>query len=179
MTEDEAAVYEGRIEVWDAHTRTAWRVCAPTSIYHELPTGRLGRLAERIASVRGSPVECFGSADLVRRDAAGRRRWVLQADEILYLNPRRGYPRGAAMEVDADVPPDVVLEVDHTTDVRRWKLGMYMEWGFPELWVLVPWRESVRAPGLTIHVRESRAATGSRRRAWRCRAGGWRRYDAH
>ena len=30
---------------------------------------------------------------------------------------------------------------------------MYMEWGFPELWVLVPWRESVRAPGLTIHVR--------------------------
>ena len=153
MTEDEAATYEGRIEAWDARTRTAWRVAAPTSIYHELPSGRLGRLAERIASVRGSPVECFGSADLVRRDAAGRRRWVLQADEMLYLHPRRGHPRGAAMEVDEDVAPDVVLEVDHTTDVRLWKLGMYMEWGFPELWVLVPWRESVHAPGLTIHVR--------------------------
>ena len=153
MTEDEAAAYEGRIEAWDARTRTAWRVCAPTTIYHELPTGRLGRLAERIASVRGSPVECFGSADLVRRDAAGRRRWVLQADEMLYLHPRRGHPSGTAMEVDEDIPPDVVLEVDHTTDARRWKLGMYMEWGFPELWVLVPWRESVRAPGLAIHVR--------------------------
>ena len=152
MAEAEAAVYEGRIEAWDARIRTAWRVRAPTSIYHELPTGRLGRLAERIASVRGSPVECFGSADLVRRDAAGRRRWVLQADEILYLHPRRGHPRGEAMEVDEDVPPDVVLEVDHTTGVRRWKLEMYMEWGFPELWGLVPWRESVRAPGLTIHM---------------------------
>ena len=28
--------------------------------------------------------------------------------------------------------PDVVLEVDRTTDVRRWKLGMYESWGFPE-----------------------------------------------
>ena len=153
MTEDIAATYEGRIEAWDACTRTAWRVSAPTSIYHELPTGRLGRLAERIASVRGSPIVSLRSADLVRRDAAGRRRWTLQADEMLYLHPRRGYPWGAAVEVDEDVPPDVVLEVDHTTDVRRWKLEMYKEWRFPEVWVLVPWRESVRAPGLAIHVR--------------------------
>ena len=28
-----------------------------------------------------------------------------------------------------------------------------MESGFPEIWVLVPWESSVRAPGLTIHVR--------------------------
>ena len=176
MTEDEAATYEGRIEAWDVRTRTAWRVAAPTSIYHELPSGRLGRLAERIASVRGSPVECFGSADLVRRDAAGRRRWVLQADEMLYLHPRRGYPRGAAMEVGEDVPPDVVLEVDHTTDVRRWKLGMYMEWGFPELWVLVPWRESVRARGLEIHVR---GEDGYRRSPESVAFPGWRLEEIH
>ena len=29
----------------------------------------------------------FGSADLVRRDAAGRKRWLMQADEVLYLHP--------------------------------------------------------------------------------------------
>ena len=43
--------------------------------------------------------------------------------------------------------------MDYTTDVQRWKLPMYMEWGLSEIWVLVPWPKSVRAPGLTIHVR--------------------------
>ena len=28
--------------------------------------------------------------------------------------------------------PDVVLEVDHTTDVHRGKLALYESWGFPE-----------------------------------------------
>ena len=177
MTEHEAATCEGRVEAWNARTRTAWRVSAPTSIYHELPSGRLGRLAERIASVRGSPVECFGSADLVRRDAVGRREWILQADEMLYLHPGRGHPSGAAMEVGEDVPPDVLLEVDHTTDVRRWKLGMYMEWGFPELWVLVPWRESVRARGLEIHVRME--GGGYRRSRESVAIPGWRVEEIH
>ena len=54
---------------------------------------------------------------------------------------------------DEDPLPDVVLEVDHTTDVRRRKLGIYKESGFPEIWVLVPWESSARAPGLRIHVR--------------------------
>ena len=67
--------------------------------------------------------------------------------------------------------PDVVLEVDHTTDVRRRKLGIYKESGFPEIWVLVPWESSARTPGLAIHVRhgegyreerESRAFPGWR-----------------
>ena len=43
--------------------------------------------------------------------------------------------------------------MDHTTDVRRRKLGIYKESGFPEIWVLVPWESSVRRPGLAIHVR--------------------------
>ena len=74
--------------------------------------------------------------------------------------------------MEADALPDVVLEVDHSTDVRRGKLGIYKESGFPEVWVLVPWEESVRAPGLAIHVRrggryreevESRAFPGWKR----------------
>ena len=53
--------------------------------------------------------------------------------------------------------PDVVLEVYHTTDVRRGKLSLYESWGFPELWVEVPDRRAPsrpvsRRPGLTIHV---------------------------
>ena len=145
--------YEGRLEFWDGHTETAWKVCDPTSIYHEQPCRRLARMAERVAALRGSSIECFGSADLVRLDAAGRKRWLMQADEVLYLHPDRSRLRGPSIDVDEDPLPEVVLEVDHTTDVRRRKLEIYKESSFPEIWVLVPWESSVRAPGLTIHVR--------------------------
>ena len=163
--------YEYRLEFWDGGTETAWRVCEPTSIQHEQPSRRLVQMAGQFAMVRGSAIEGFGSGDLVRVDAAGRKRWLMQADEVLYLHPDRVRLTGPAIDVDADPLPDVVLEVDHTTDVRRRKLGIYMESGFPEIWVLVPWESSVRAPGLAIHVRhgeeyreqgESRAFAGWR-----------------
>ena len=38
-------------------------------------------IATRVAALRGSPIASFGSSDLVRRDAAGRLRWLMQADE--------------------------------------------------------------------------------------------------
>ena len=139
--------YEGRLEFWDGVTETAWKVCEPTSIQHEGPSRRLVQMATRFEIVRGSRIACFGSADLVRLDAAGRKRWLMQADEVLYLHPDRVRLQGPAIDVDADPLPDVVLEVDHTTDVRRRKLGIYKESGFPEIWVLVPWESSVRAPG--------------------------------
>ena len=145
--------YEGRLEFWDGYTETAWRI-PETPIQHEGPSRQLVQMSERCAMLRGSAIECFGSADLVRLDAAGRKRWLMQADEMLYLH-RDLWSRlqGPAIDVDADPLPDLVLEVDHTTDVRRRKLGIYKESGFPEIWVLVPWESSVRAPGLTIHVR--------------------------
>ena len=168
LPEGELEGYEGRLEFWDGYTETAWKVREPTSFYHEGPSMALARMAERVASLRGSPIACFGSVDLVRRDAAGRRRWLMQADQVLYLHPGR-VRWGLALEVEAHPLPDVVLEVDHSTDVRRRKLGIYRESGFPEVWVLVPWESSRRAPGLAIHVRgdagyreetESRAFAG-------------------
>ena len=65
----------------------------------------------------------------------------------------------AAMVVGEDDFPDVVLEVDHTTDARRGKLPLYESWGFPEVWVDVPEapspsRPRSRRPGLTIHLLE-------------------------
>ena len=144
---------EGRLEFWDGETETAWKVCEPTSLQHEQPSRRLVQMTGQFEMVRGSRIACFGSADLLRVDASGRKRWLMQADEVLYLHPDRVRLRGSAIDVDADPLPDVVLEVDHTTDVRRRKLGIYQESGFPEIWVLVPWESSVRTPGLAIHVR--------------------------
>jgi hypothetical protein len=109
-------------------------------------------MATRVATLRGSRIACFGSSGLVRRDERGRKRWLMQADEVLYLHPARAKFFGTTINVDEDPLPDVVLEVDHTTDVRRRKLGIYMECGFPEIWVLVPWVSSRRERALTIHL---------------------------
>ena len=164
----EIADYERRIEYWDAATEIAM-VCEPVSVYHEQPGQRLSGLATRIAQMRGSPIETFGAADLLRRDADSRWR-ILEADQTVYLHPRTTRPEGARIEVGSDTLPDVVLEVDNTTDVRRGKLSLYESWGFPEVWVEVPDESSPSRPaglrpGLTIHLLESgrfRPAASSR-----------------
>ena len=168
--------YEGRLEFWDGRTETAWKVCEPTSIQHEGPSRRLVEMATRIASVRGSRILCFGSADLVRMGASGRKRWLMQADEVLYLHPDRIRLQGPAIDVDGDPLPDVVLEVDHSTDVRRRKLGIYQGSGFPEIWVLVPWESSVRAPRLAIHVRRG---DGYREESESVAFPGWKAEEVH
>ena len=173
--------FEGRLEYWDAATETAW-ICEPTTPYHERPSRLVTRLAERIAGVRGSPIESYGSMDLLLRDAGGEPRRIMQADESVYLHPAQvRLPGPAAMVVGEDDFPDVALEVDHTTDVHRGKLPLYESWGFPEVWVEVPdapspSRPHRRRPGLTIHVLEH----GRFRVAGASRAfPGWRAEEIH
>ena len=172
--------FEGRLEYWDSATETAW-ICEPTTPYHERPSRLLTRLAERIAGVRGSPIESYGSMDLLLRDAGGEPRRIMQADESVYLHPARAKPGPAAMVVGEDDFPDVVLEVDHTTDVHRGKLALYESWGFPEVWVEVPdapspSRPHRRRPGLTIHVLEhGRFRVAAESRAFP----GWRAEEIH
>ncbi len=157
ISRDDIDAYEGRFEFWDARTGIAM-VCEPTSYYHERPLHRLARLSDRIAAARGAPIEAVGHTDLLLRNPRGERQRIMQADQILFLRPARTIPRGKAIEVGTDALPDVVLEVDNTTDVRRGKLGLYESWGFPELWVEVPdepetHRPRSLRPGLTIHLR--------------------------
>ncbi len=172
--------FEGRLEYWDSATETAW-ICEPTTPYHERPSRLFTRLAELIARVRGSPIECYGSMDLLLRDAGGEPRRIMQADESVYLHPARAKPGPAAMVVGEDDFPDVVLEVDHTTDARRGKLALYEDWGFPEVWVdvpdtLSPRRARGRRPGLTIHLLEhGRFRVAAESRAFP----GWRADEIH
>ena len=154
MTLREFERSDERLEFWDARRETAWKLRDYVTVYHEQPLSRLAVLASRIASVRGSPIECCGSVSLTMHEATGRYRWVMQPDQLVYLDWARSRPSGRVIRVEEDTLPDVVLEVDHTTDVRRWKLKLYQECGFPELWVSVPHETSVRKPGLAIHLRE-------------------------
>ena len=154
----EIADYERRIEYWDAATEVAM-VCEPVSVYHEQPGQLLAGLLKTIAHLRGSPIATFGAADLLLRDADGSWLRILEADQTVYLHPRTTRPEGARIEVGSDTLPDVVLEVDNTTDVRRGKLSLYESWGFPEVWVDVPDAPSPSRPrgrrsGLTIHLLE-------------------------
>ncbi len=171
---------EIRLEYWDAAAETAW-VCDPVSSYHEDPARCLGRLAERIAQVRGAPMKCFGHTDLTERDAHGEPRLIMQADEMVYLHPARARLPRPVLTIGEHDFPDVVLEVDHTTDARRRKLPQYEAWGFPELWIEVPdarapSRPRSRRSGLTIHLLED----GAYREAAASRAfPGWTAAEIH
>ena len=174
--------HEGRFEYWDGDTGTAWVVSEPTSATHEQPGARLAGLGQIIAGVRGAPIECYGTMDLLLRNARGERWRIMQADQSLYLHPARARLPTDAMEIGRHDRPDVVLEVDHTTDVRRGKLGLYEAWGFPEVWVEVPEagyavrRPAGLSPGLTIHLLEA----GGYRSAAQSRAfPGWTAAEIH
>ncbi len=152
--------FEGRLEFWDADAELAWVVREPPSPVHESSAHGLAALVERIAAARGSPIKCYGAMDLMQRDGNDAPRRIMQADQSLYLRPNRVVLPGLrAMIVGEHALPDVVLEVDHTTDVRRGKLVQYEAWGFPEAWVEVPDQSAVSrpqglVPGLSIHVLE-------------------------
>ena len=182
LKRDELAAWEGRFEFWDAATETAWMVREPPSAAHESPSHLLSALTHMIASVRGSPVQCFGTMGLELRGEDGERRRIMQADQSVYLHPGRSrLPDDTGMVVGEHDFPDVVLEVDFTTDVRRGKLGLYEEWGFPEVWVEVPNRYSPsrparRRPGVTVHLLEE----GAYRTAPESRAfAGWTAQEIH
>ena len=156
ITRHEIDDCEDYFEYWDADTEVAM-VCEPVGYYHERPAHRLAQLAGLIAAARGTPIEAVGHTDLLVRNARGERQRIMQADQILFLQPARTIPQGNDIEVGMDALPDVVLEVDNTTDVRRGKLGLYESWGFREVWVEVPdepapSRPAALRPGLTIYV---------------------------
>ena len=145
--------FEGRLEYWDARTETAWIVAEPPGGIHESTSRRLPELARLIATVRGAPIRAFGAVCLRMNDDAGRADRMMQADETLYLHPRRARMPSGPLVIGRHDLPDVVLEVDHATDIRQGKLPLYEAWGFPELWMLVPPAGATRRrpAGVTIH----------------------------
>ena len=175
--------FEERLEVWDAELQTAWIMREwPPSLIHEFPSQRLAGLAERIAAVRGSPIAYCGALGLIVADPRGDPRRVMRPDQAIYVNPTRAELEGrGAILVGEHRLPDLVMEVDNTTDVRQGKLKLYESWGFPELWVEVPDQRSPSRPaglrpGLTIHLLEG----GAYRISPASRAfPGWRAADIH
>ena len=157
-TWDDVWAYDGRIEYWLGETGTAW-VLRDAGPVHETAPSLLSELLTRLGQERGSRIRCAGAVYLMERDEDGRPRQVLVADQTIYLDRSVWRPRDPAIVLGVDPLPDVILEVDHTTDVRRNKLPVYEAWGFPEVWVDTPDTPSRNRPrrvrpGLTIYVLE-------------------------
>ena len=154
----------------------------PTTPWHESAARLLPKLVRQICQARGRDAHTFGAMDLRVRGADGALADIMQADETVYLDPTRARLPGSRHLVigEADFP-DVVLEVDHTTDVRRGKLLLYEAWGFPEIWVETPDRDAPSRrrglrPGVVIHILDG----GRYREAAASRAfPGWRAEEIH
>ena len=148
----EMAAYDGHYEYWEAGIAWELRDVSPK---HERPSVRLAELVGDIAKMRGTPIEMFRTADLQERGVGGTRIRAAEADEVIYLDYRYEVPD---VFVVGELPlPDVVFEVDLTTDIRDRKLDVYAFWGVPELWVEVPDADlpsKRKRPGLTIHLLE-------------------------
>ena len=156
MTLEQFDKYEGGVEYWSRERGTAL-ICRDGSPVHEIPGGRLPGLLTRVEQERGSPILCCGALRMVTVDGAGQTAEGMHPDQSVYLRLGAWMPSGRSTVVGRDPRPDVVLEVDNTTDVRRHKLGVYARWGFPEVWVETPdeptpSRPGRVVPGLTIYV---------------------------
>ena len=159
MTDARSVDYDGRYEYWE--DGVAWELREP-SLRHEWPSSRLAQLIGDIAKMRGAPIALLGTTGLQERDARGARVRAVQADELVCLDWRYGLPD---VFVVGELPlPDVVFEVDLTTDVRDRKLDVYAAWGVPELWVEVPDADMPskrKRPGLTILLLDDGTFRGS------------------
>ena len=156
MTAEQFEAYDGGVEYWSRERGVAW-VARDGGPDHEYPGGLLPGLLTRVALERGSPILCCGALRMVWTDDAGKASEGMHPDQSVYLHPGGWRPRGKRTVIGWDPRPDVVLEVDHTTDVRRCKLGVYERWGFPEVWVETPDEPSRSRPRgvrskLTVYV---------------------------
>ncbi len=155
MNAEQFARCDRHIEYWDARRDVAWMV-REASIEHERPLSRLVVLTFRIGQVRGTPIACCGTTSLHERGPDGDIR-VMEADQAIYLDAARERALRSPILVRDGEAPDIVVEVDHTTDARRRKLGEYERWRIPEVWVEVPdapsrSRPKSRRSGCTLHV---------------------------
>ena len=154
MDANQFAACDRHVEYWDARRDLAWMV-RDVSVEHERPGSRLSTLVYRMAQIRGSDIECYSTVSLHDRDADGDVR-VMEADQTIYLDAARARALRSPVLVRQGEAPDVALEVDHTTDARRRKLGVYENWEVAEVWIEVPdaparSRPKSRRSGLTIH----------------------------
>ena len=127
-----------RFELWDRQAGCAWEVREGPTGVHEWPIQALHEMMVYLGVVRGIRVPCFGNRGLALLDDDGQRLRVLHPDQSVYLTPPVRYDGHGDIPLQQSGFPDIVMEVDNTTDTRKGKLKLYEDMGVPELWIEVP-----------------------------------------
>jgi Uma2 family endonuclease len=96
---------------------------------HERPTKFLAILVETIVEELDIPCASYRSATLARRSADRG----LEPDECYYLANADRLLGNSRIDLDAEPPPDLVIEVEITNPLLP-KLEVYARLGFPEIW---------------------------------------------
>lgn len=111
---------------------------------HERTKKLLGQMIEALTEELGIPRMSCGSTTF--KDEL--RECGLEPDECYYLQ-HEAQVRGRTIKLGTDPPPDLVLEVDVTTNVLD-RMPIYAALGFPEVWQFVD-------GGIVIHVLQPNA----------------------
>ena len=127
-----------RIELWDRGAGTAWELRDGPTGQHEWPICQLKEMMVLMAAVRGIPVPCFGDRGLAVLDEDDLRLRVLHPDQSVYINRPVNYDHHRDIPVQRVGWPDIVMEVDYSTNTRGGKIDLYEDMGVPELWIEVP-----------------------------------------
>ena len=127
-----------RIELWDRGAGMAWELRDGPTGQHEWPIYQLKEMMVLMAAVRGISVPCFGSRGLAALDDDDQRLRVLHPDQSVYINRPVLYDNHGDIPVQRVGWPDIVMEVDYSTNTRRGKFELYEDMGVPELWIEVP-----------------------------------------
>ena len=157
MTHAQYEAHEGRVEFFDSRVEIARIVREPAHAPHE----RLVELLTRIAQMRGSPIKSLGATEIRWAEAGSGEHRSIHPYQMLFLHPAR--TRGQIswhLDGEEDPVPDMVVEVDTTTDVRGNRLKLYEEWGFPEAWVEVPDAVMPGVPAVACRMRQIYAGVG-------------------
>ena len=115
---------------------------------HEGPAQTLGEMAALIAAVRAPRSSATGrwaSSGVMRPARAGAS--CIRIRPFIFTVPLVEQEVEDRLLVVGRSFPDVVLEVDHTTDVRPGKLKLLSPGAFRRLWVEVPGPGPAKPPG--------------------------------
>lgn len=100
---------------------------------HERSSWRIGLLVLAVTEVLGIPCRIAGSTTFSRRGRRPRQGWGKEPDQSFYIANEARIRGKDDIDLDADPPPDLWIEVDHRGS-RRGRLPLYASLGVPEVW---------------------------------------------
>ena len=126
---------------------------------HEKHTRFIDRLVSVLAEIRAIPFESVGSATWKRRRLAKG----VEPDSCYYVASAGRVIGKRGIDLEVDPPPDVVVEIDLTTESSR-KFRIYAALGVPEIW----WYDDQQrrmsfyelAGGVYVEIPQSRSFAG-------------------